>query len=68
MRFKSRPWRSATEPALCCLACKQDARPWAREVFRRLHASCAAHIDGFEAAAAADGGSGLLDTLPEPYG
>jgi hypothetical protein len=47
---------------------QQDARPSACEVFRRLHASCAAHIDGFEAAAAEAGGSGLLDTLPEPYG
>ena len=57
-------------PVHCCVCFlhRQDARPSAREVFCRLHASCAAHIDGFEAAAAEAGGSGLLDTLPEPYG
>lgn len=52
----------------CSVVCNQDARPFAWEVFRRLHASCAAHIDSFEAAVAEAGGSGLLDTPPEPYG
>lgn len=28
----------------------QEERPTAREVFRRLHASCEAHVDGFEGA------------------
>jgi len=27
---------------------QQGERPTAREVFRRLHDSCAAHIEGFE--------------------